>query len=102
MNVLATETSAETPEPFSVSATGVFAGTAIPHDQKAGDTFGVFDHGGDILSLMGGTDGLYHRDTRHLSRFDLALGGGASAAAELDARRGQRDADIGSIERLDQ
>ena len=42
---------------------------------KSGDTFGVFDHGGDILSEPGGTDGLYHRDTRHLSRFDHALAG---------------------------
>jgi len=41
---------------------------------KNGDMFGVFDPGGDILSVRGGTDGLYHRDTRHLSRFDLALG----------------------------
>jgi len=42
---------------------------------KSGDTFGVFDHGGDILSVPGGTDGLYHRDTRHLSRFELTMGG---------------------------
>ncbi len=39
---------------------------------KAGDTFGVFDAGGD---LIGGADGLYHRDTRHLSQLDLLIGG---------------------------
>ena len=74
MNVLATENAAETPEPFSVSAT-VSLQERRYRTIKSGDTFGVFDHGGDILSLLGGTDGLYHRDTRHLSRFDLALGG---------------------------
>jgi glycogen debranching enzyme len=73
MNVLATDT-AEAPEPFSVSAT-VSLQERRYRTIKSGDTFGVFDHGGDILSLLGGTDGLYHRDTRHLSRFDLALGG---------------------------
>jgi len=77
MNVLATQTidpSIEAPEPFSVSAT-----TSLQERRyrtlKSGDTFGVFSHGGDILAGLGGTDGLYHRDTRHLSRFDLTLGG---------------------------
>ena len=74
MNVLATDSTAEAPEPFSVSAT-VSLQERRYRTIKAGDTFGVFDHGGDILSGLGGTDGLYHRDTRHLSRFDLALGG---------------------------
>jgi glycogen debranching enzyme len=74
MNVLATDSTAEAPEPFSVAAT-VSLQERRYRTIKSGDTFGVFDHGGDILSLLGGTDGLYHRDTRHLSRFDLALGG---------------------------
>jgi glycogen debranching enzyme len=74
MNVLATDTTAETPEPFSVAAT-VSLQERRYRTIKSGDTFGVFDNGGDMLSLLGGTDGLYHRDTRHLSRFDLMLGG---------------------------
>ncbi len=77
MNVLATQAvdpATETPEPFSVSAT-VSLQERRYRTIKNGDTFGVFDHGGDILSVPGGTDGLYHRDTRHLSRFDLRLGG---------------------------
>jgi glycogen debranching enzyme len=74
MNVLATDAPSETPEPFSVSAS-VSLQERRYRTIKSGDTFGVFDHGGDILSLLGGTDGLYHRDTRHLSRFDLTLGG---------------------------
>jgi glycogen debranching enzyme len=74
MNVLATDPSTEAPEPFSVSAP-VSLQERRYRTIKSGDTFGVFDHAGDILSLAGGTDGLYHRDTRHLSRFDLSLGG---------------------------
>ena len=77
MNVVAShaaESGAETPEPFSVSA-AVSLQERRYRTIKSGDTFGVFDHGGDILSVPGGTDGLYHRDTRHLSRFELTLGG---------------------------
>jgi len=77
MNVLAIQIAApfpETPEPFSVSAI-VSLQERRYRTIKNGDTFGVFDHGGDILSVLGGTDGLYHHDTRHLSRFDLTLGG---------------------------
>ncbi len=77
MNVLAShaaESSTETPEPFSVSA-AVSLQERRYRTIKSGDTFGVFDHGGDILSVPGGTDGLYFRDTRHLSRLELTLGG---------------------------
>ncbi len=77
MNVVAhhvVEPAAETPEPFSVAA-AVSLQERRCRTLKSGDTFGVFDHGGDILSVPGGTDGLYHRDTRHLSRFELTLGG---------------------------
>ncbi len=77
MNVVAShaaDAGAETPEPFSVSAT-VSLQERRYRTIKSGDTFGVFDHSGDILSVPGGTDGIYHRDTRHLSRFELTLGG---------------------------
>ncbi len=77
MNVVAShaaESGTETPEPFSVSA-AVSLQERRYRTIKSGDTFGVFDHGGDILSVPGGTDGLFHRDTRHLSRFELTLGG---------------------------
>jgi glycogen debranching enzyme len=43
---------------------------------KHGDTFGVFDHCGDITPDGLGEQGLYHHDTRHLSRFGLDLDGG--------------------------
>jgi glycogen debranching enzyme len=77
MNVLAAPTIdpvAQAPEPFSVAAT-VSLQERRYRTLKSGDTFGVFDYGGDILSDLGGTDGLYHQDTRHLSRLDLALAG---------------------------
>jgi glycogen debranching enzyme len=77
MNVLVAQSQgsiAEIPEPFSVSA-AVSLQERRYRTLKHGDTFGVFDHGGDILSAASGIDGLYHRDTRHLSRFDLTLGG---------------------------
>ena len=77
MNVVAShavESGTETPEPFSVSA-AVSLQERRYRTIKNGDAFAVFDHGGDILSVPGGTDGLYYRDTRHLSRFELTLGG---------------------------
>jgi glycogen debranching enzyme len=77
MNVLAAQTTdadALVPEPFSVSAP-VSLQERRYRTIKSGDTFGVFDYSGDILAASGGADGLYYRDTRRLSRFDLALGG---------------------------
>jgi glycogen debranching enzyme len=43
------------------------------HTLKHGDTFAVFDHRGDIGDEPGGTEGLYHRDTRILSQLTLLL-----------------------------
>jgi glycogen debranching enzyme len=43
---------------------------------KNGDMFGIFDLSGNILPYARGTEGLYNRDTRHLSVFDLTIGGG--------------------------
>ncbi|WMT92689.1 amylo-alpha-1,6-glucosidase [Pelagibacterium sp. H642] len=42
---------------------------------KHGDTFGVFDHNGDIHADPTGAEGLFHRDTRYLSRLTLAING---------------------------
>jgi glycogen debranching enzyme len=77
MNVLAprpADHAAEEPEPFSVS-TAVSLQERRYRTIKCGDTFGVLDHGGGIVAGSGSVEGLYHRDTRHLSRLDLALGG---------------------------
>jgi glycogen debranching enzyme len=40
---------------------------------KHGDTFAVIDHRGDIGGEPGNPEGLYHRDTRMLSQFQLLL-----------------------------
>ena len=42
---------------------------------KSGDAFGVFDADGDVPGVPGSTDGLYFRDTRHLSKLVLLVGG---------------------------
>jgi len=45
---------------------------------KHNDTFAVFDHGGNILAAVDGAEGIYHRDTRHLSHFMLTINGGVA------------------------
>jgi glycogen debranching enzyme len=51
-----------------------------PRTLKHGDTFALFDHYGDLASRRGNTLGLYHRDTRFLSRLKAH---GRAAAARL-------------------
>lgn len=46
-----------------------------PRTLKHGDTFAVFDHNGDVMSGPGSPEGLFHRDTRHLSYLYLAVNG---------------------------
>jgi len=47
-----------------------------PRTLKHGDTFALFDHSGDAINGPGSPEGLYHKDTRHLSHFYLTLNGG--------------------------
>ena len=42
---------------------------------KCGDTFAVVDSHGDIGASAGGPDGVFHADTRYLSRFELLFNG---------------------------
>jgi glycogen debranching enzyme len=42
---------------------------------KHGDSFGVFDSSGDAISGPTSPEGLYYRDTRHLSHFAMSLEG---------------------------
>ncbi|MCA1408526.1 amylo-alpha-1,6-glucosidase [Ensifer sp. IC3342] len=42
---------------------------------KHGDTFAVFDYLGDAFSSPANPEGIFHRDTRHLSQFMLSLNG---------------------------
>ena len=46
-----------------------------PRTLKHGDCFAVYDANGDINSAPGSPDGLYFRDTRHLSKLHLSLNG---------------------------
>lgn len=46
-----------------------------PRTLKHGDTFAVFDHNGDVLSGPGSPEGVFHRDTRHLSHLYLTVDG---------------------------
>ena len=58
---------------FYIPATGPVTRPrrALKHD----DTFVVLDSHGDIGASAGGTDGLFHCDTRFLSHFELLLNG---------------------------
>ena len=42
---------------------------------KHGDSFAVVDSHGDIGASAGGQDGIFHADTRYLSRFELLFNG---------------------------
>ena len=42
---------------------------------KSGDTFAVIDSHGDIGVVPGGADGIFHCDTRHLSRLEVLIDG---------------------------
>jgi glycogen debranching enzyme len=57
---------------FSIAASATFQERRT-RTLKHGDTFAVFDHRGDIGIESGSTEGLYHRDTRILSRLALLL-----------------------------
>ena len=58
-----------------------------PRTLKHGDTFALFDHNGDIVIGAGGPEGIFHRDTRHLSHLRLSLDG----ARPMLLRSGLRD-----------
>jgi glycogen debranching enzyme len=47
-----------------------------PRALKYGDTFVVFDSRGDIGTESGDSSGLFHRDTRHLSRLEVMVNDG--------------------------
>jgi glycogen debranching enzyme len=46
-----------------------------PRTLKHGDAFALFDHNGDAISGPGSAEGLFYRDTRHLSHLYLAIEG---------------------------
>jgi glycogen debranching enzyme len=46
-----------------------------PRTLKHDDTFAVFDHNGDALAGPGSPEGIFHKDTRHLSYLYLTISG---------------------------
>jgi glycogen debranching enzyme len=59
--------------PFYIPATALPA--YRPRTLKDGDTFLLLDHMGDAQSAAAGSEGLFHRDTRFLSRLLLTIDG---------------------------
>src|ERR1700760_4769706 len=59
---------------FAVGATSSLVESA-PLVLKHGDAFGVFDKNGDVSVGHESAQGLYYRDTRHLSAFSVTLYG---------------------------
>lgn len=59
--------------PFYIPATG--PSTRPRRTLKHGDTFAVLDAHGDIGASAGGPDGIFHADTRYLSRLELLVNG---------------------------
>jgi glycogen debranching enzyme len=57
--------------PFYIAVTD--AATRSRRTLKSGDTFIVMDSHGDVGASSGGPDGLFHRDTRYLSRLELTI-----------------------------
>ena len=62
-----------TPDASAVHAAAALQERRV-HALKSDDCFAIFDTLGDVVSAPGSHDGLYFRDTRHLSRLDLLLG----------------------------
>ena len=65
--------SGEQHDPFAIAASSSLQ-EFRPLVLKHGDSFGVFDDKGDVLSGRASTQGVYYRDTRHLSHFSVTLG----------------------------
>lgn len=64
----------ELPPEFYIPATASLV-ELEPRTLKHGDSFAVFDHYGDIMRSERSPQGLFHRDTRYLSRLELLLEG---------------------------
>jgi len=62
------------PEQFLIPAS-VSLQARRPRTLKHGDSFALFDHSGDAVAAEGSPEGLYYRDTRHLSRLVLTIAG---------------------------
>lgn len=61
-------------DPFAIAATSSLQ-ERRPRTLKHGDTFALLDGCGNISPGVGQPEGLYHRDTRYLSRLELLIAG---------------------------
>lgn len=71
--------------PFYIAAEGI--GSRPRCSLKYGDTFFVIDSHGDIGAAEGGPDGLFHNDTRFLSRLELTVKRIGAIIARLQCAR---------------
>src|SRR5712664_1860824 len=71
MTARADEPVAESPFYIPMTGPGARPRRSLKHD----DTFIVLDSHGDIGASAGGPDGLFHADTRFLSRLEFSLNG---------------------------
>ena len=60
--------------PFYIPATSTLH-ERRPRTLKHDDSFGLFDHYGDIVWTIDSPEGLYHEDTRYLSGFEFHIAG---------------------------
>lgn len=68
------EAEAAAPPKFSVTSK-VSLQSKLLRVLKSGDTFAVLDNSGDVILGQASAEGLYFRDTRHLSHFAIGLNG---------------------------
>ena len=66
--------SADSELPFYIPATSSLH-ERRPRTLKHDDSFGLFDHYGDIVWTIDSPEGLYHEDTRYLSGFEFRFAG---------------------------
>ena len=60
---------------FYIHASSLSSRRRATHSLVNGESFAVFEAGGDVLETPHEPLGFFHRDTRHLSRFELKIAG---------------------------
>lgn len=76
MSDVSTHGDGNSPEQFAIAAASS-SQDVRPLVLKHADSFGVFDSRGDVRPAPGGAQGVYYRDTRHLSSLALVIEGRA-------------------------
>ena len=68
------QTASESEHPYAIAAAESLQEMRTL-TMKQGDMFALFNRSGDIGGRSGSPEGVFHRDTRHLSRLQLTIGG---------------------------